>query len=335
MSELVSILIPAYNAERWLAATIRSAIAQTWPATEVIVVDDGSQDGTLAVARAFESGSVKVISQANMGAAAARNRALELAQGSYIQWLDADDLLAPDKVMKQMRLAEQRADPSVLLSSAWAYFMHRPSKAKFSATPLWHDLRPIPWMICKWRHNLHMQTGTWLVSRGLSDAAGPWNTELLGDDDGEYFARVVLASREVSFVRDARVFYRVVGATRLSHIGRSDRKLEAQLRSMELQIGYVRRLDDGPSVRAAVLSYLQTWLPVFYPERPDLIDRMKSLAESIGAELNTPPDISAKYALIDGVFGRVAAKRAHLQYNAGKTFVMRSFDRILYALVGE
>lgn len=333
MSGLVSILIPAYNAERWLAATIRSARAQTWAATEVIVIDDGSQDGTLAVARTFESRSVKVVSQPNMGAAAARNKALALAQGSYIQWLDADDLLAPDKVAKQMQMAERCHDPGVLLSSSWAYFMHRPNAATFSPTPLWDDLTPIQWTIRKWTHNLHMQTATWLVSRELSSAAGPWNTELLGDDDGEYFARVVLASRGVSFVPDARVYYRVVGASRLSHLGRSDRKLDAHVRSMELQIGYVRRIDDGPGVQAAILSYLQTWLPAFYPERPDLVDRLKGLAMSVGGELKMP-EMNPKYAWIDAVFGRIAAKRAQLYYNAGKTCVMRSVDRMLYALLG-
>jgi len=334
MPELVSVLVPAYNAERWLAATIRSALAQTWPAVEVIIVDDGSQDGTLRVARGLESNRVKVVTQPNMGAAAARNRALELAQGAYIQWLDADDLLAADKVMCQMRLAERCGDPRVLLSSPWAYFMYRPTAAKFSPTALWQDFAPVDWIVCKWTQNLHMQTATWLVSRELSNAAGPWNTDLLGDDDGEYFSRVVLASRKVCFATSGGVLYRIVAGNRLSYIGDSERKLEAHLRGMELQIGFVRRVEDGPEVRAAVLNYLQTWLPVFYPERPDLVERMKLIAHDVGGELRMP-GISPKYAWIDALFGRVTAKRVQLRYNSGKTFVTRSFDRVLCALVGQ
>ena len=65
---LVSILIPAYNSDKWLAQTLRSAIAQTWDRKEIIVVDDGSRDGTLSVARSFESDIVKVFTQANQGA---------------------------------------------------------------------------------------------------------------------------------------------------------------------------------------------------------------------------------------------------------------------------
>jgi glycosyltransferase involved in cell wall biosynthesis len=75
---LVSILIPAYNAEEWIAETLDSALAQTWHAKEILVVDDGSTDRTLDIARHFMSRGVRVISQPHQGAAAARNRALSL-----------------------------------------------------------------------------------------------------------------------------------------------------------------------------------------------------------------------------------------------------------------
>src|SRR5947207_14277041 len=98
MKPLVSILIPGYNAERWIGDSIRSALAQTWPRKEIIIVDDGSRDRTLSVAQQFACGNVLVVSQPNQGASAARNKGYELCQGDYIQWLDADDLLSADKV---------------------------------------------------------------------------------------------------------------------------------------------------------------------------------------------------------------------------------------------
>ncbi len=100
---LVSVLIPAYNAQEWIADTIRSALSQTWSRIEIIVVDDGSRDQTLSIAQQFETLGVLVISQKNQGASAARNHAFALSHGDYIQWLDADDLLAPDKIARQWR----------------------------------------------------------------------------------------------------------------------------------------------------------------------------------------------------------------------------------------
>src|SRR5262245_51393924 len=90
MKPLVSILIPAFNAEQWIADTLRSAIAQTWPRTEIIVVDDGSTDKTLAIAKRFESKSIRVVSQMRQGGPAARNTAYSLSQGDYFQWLEND-----------------------------------------------------------------------------------------------------------------------------------------------------------------------------------------------------------------------------------------------------
>src|SRR5215469_16198822 len=96
MKPLVSILIPAYNAEEWIAYTLRSALAQTWPHREIIVVDDGSRDRTTRIVRRFASKGVALFSRENRGQSAARNQAFQFSQGDYIQWLDADDLLAPD-----------------------------------------------------------------------------------------------------------------------------------------------------------------------------------------------------------------------------------------------
>ena len=188
MPELVSILMPAYNAERWIRHSLESAVCQTWPDKEIIVVDDGSSDNTLAIARGFESGSVKVLSQPNRGAAAARNMALSVAQGDWIQWLDADDLLAADKISRQMKRAEQSANGMLLLSSAWGTFFYRPQKAVFTKNVLWADLGPVEWLLNKLSFPTWMSIESWLVSRELSQASGPWDERLSRDDDGEYSA---------------------------------------------------------------------------------------------------------------------------------------------------
>jgi glycosyltransferase involved in cell wall biosynthesis len=329
MKPLVSILIPAFNAEECIEETLTSAIGQTWPRKEIIVVDDGSTDRTLTIARRFESKDVKIVSKDNQGAAATRNYALSLSQGDYIQWLDADDLLGPDKIARQLSALKDQSGTRTLLSCGWGRFIYRQSRAHFVPTALWHDLSPLEWLLRKMEHNLHMQTATWLVSRELTEAAGPWNTQLFVDDDGEYFCRVLLQSEGVTFVRDAQVFYRMPRAGNVSHIGRSNSKMDAQLRSMRLHIGYARGLDDSERVRAACVTYLQTWLCNFYPHRLDIVRQAEQLAATLGGRLDTPR-FSWKYSWIESLFGRDAATRAQVVLPRVRWSLVRNWDRTLF-----
>lgn len=104
----ITVIIPVYNAVPYLAEALESALSQTRPPDEVIVIDDGSTDDSAAVAQGFAS-PVKLVRQDNLGAAAARNRGVELAQGDLLAFLDADDLWLPDKLAQQ--LAAWQNDP--------------------------------------------------------------------------------------------------------------------------------------------------------------------------------------------------------------------------------
>ena len=331
MKPLVSILIPAYNAGPWIAETIQSARRQTWPRKEIIMVDDGSKDDTLAVARQVAGTEVTIVAQKNAGAAAARNRALSLCQGDYIQWLDADDLLARDKISRQLAVVEKCADPRTLFSSEWGAFMFRSRRARFTTTPLWADQSPVDWLLRKLGQNLHMQPATWLVSRELTLAAGPWDTRLSLDDDGEYFCRVILASSGIRFVPGAKSFYRMSGFGSLSVVDQSNKKLESLWLSMRLHVGYLRGLEDSERTRAACLTYLGTWLNYFYPARPDLIAQAQQLAATLGGQLVLPP-VRAKYAWIEKLAGRPAANRAQVVLPHAKTFLLRSWEKMMFHL---
>ncbi len=98
---LVSIIIPCFNAHRFIGDAIRSGLDQTYPNTEVILIDDGSTDKSLDVIRLFE-GRVRWESGPNRGGGAARNRGLQIARGEYIQFLDADDRLLPSKLQREV-----------------------------------------------------------------------------------------------------------------------------------------------------------------------------------------------------------------------------------------
>jgi O-antigen/teichoic acid export membrane protein/glycosyltransferase involved in cell wall biosynthesis len=328
---LVSILIPAYNAAEWIAETIRSALAQTWPRIEIVVVDDGSKDDTLAVAQQFESQGVHVHVQKNQGASAARNKAFSVCHGDYIQWLDADDLLAPDKIAKQLDLVTNGLGPRTLLSSPWAHFMYRPYRARFSPTALWCDLSPKEWLLRKMSQNIFMQTATWLVSRELTEAAGPWDVRLLGDDDGEYFCRVLLASDGVRFVPDAKVYYRAFRFDTLSYIGRFPEKIEAHWLSMQLHIEYLRSMEDNPTTRAACLQYLRDSLIYFYPEKPHIVRQANHLAAELGEPLGAP-ELSWKYSWLEMSLGWVVVKPVQTVLRRVRWRLARRLDHLLFRI---
>jgi glycosyltransferase involved in cell wall biosynthesis len=329
MKPLVSILIPAYNAEHSIAHTLQSAVAQTWQRKEIIVIDDGSRDGTAEVAQRFASKELAVFTVGNRGAAAARNHALSLCQGDYIQWLDADDLLGPDKVERQLGALREDDDGLTLLSGPWAYFNYRAGRARFVATSLWHDLSRVEWLLRKMSENLHMQTATWLTSRRLAEAAGTWDTRLLGDDDGEYFCRVLCASKGTQFVPEAKVFYRLSSSGRLSQIGTSNKKKDAMLVSMKLHIEYLRSLEESERVRKACVTYMQNWLDNFYPERPDIVAELQNLAAQLGGRLEEPR-LRWKYAWMEPIVGSKLAKRAQMALPEFKASLVRRWDKAMY-----
>ncbi len=331
MEPLVSILIPAYNSEQWIAETIESALVQTWPKKEIVVVDDGSADQTLQIARQFASKNVHVVAQSNQGAAAARNTAFSNCQGDYIQWLDADDLLAPDKIEKQVRKLDDCPSRRTLLSGAWGYFIYRKRKARFSPTLLWRDLTPLEWLSAKMESGQHMQTDNWLVSRELSIAAGPWDSRLWRDNDGQYFCRVLLASDGIRFVPDAKSYYRAAGFKSISYIGGSNKKLESLFLSMKLHIRYLRSLEDSEKSRLACVRYIQWWLHEFYPYRPDIVQELKKIASELGGQLEDPR-LSWKYNWIVKTFGWSLGRRVQLLMPRLKTSLIIAWDKAMFQL---
>jgi glycosyltransferase involved in cell wall biosynthesis len=266
---LVSILIPAYNAEKWIAETLASALAQTYPRKEIIVVDDASTDGTPEVVRRSAGVQVNFVRQPHVGASAARNRALREAQGDFIQYLDADDLLSPDKIEHQLRLAAGDA-PVTVLTAEWARFRRNdPSKAVFSSDPLWTDLAPVDWLVRAWEGHHMMHPAAWLVPRAISERAGQWNESLSLDDDGEYFSRVAVAASQIKFCPGARTFYRFGHTNSLSQ--KNDRAAwESKFRSVDLSTRHLLNTENSPRTRHACATRFQRFIFEFGPYAPDL-----------------------------------------------------------------
>jgi glycosyltransferase involved in cell wall biosynthesis len=331
MRPLVSILIAAYNSEKWIEYTLRSAIAQTWPRKEIIVVNDGSTDRTPDLVRKFASQGVVMVSTENRGLCAAQNLAYQSSSGDYIQWLDSDDVLAVDKIERQLSALRETDNKRTLLSSPYARFYYRTRPAKFVHNSLCEDLPPVEWLLRKLSQNLFMQNATWLVSRELTEAAGPWDTRLHFDQDGEYFARVLLASGGTRFVEGTGIYYRISPSNRVSYIGNSNKKKDSLLLSMKLHIQYIRSLEDSDRVRQACLTYLAAWYDHFYPDRPDIMAEVQMLAKELGGSLQ-PPRLRWKYAWIKPLLGWNRAKLAQRAIPGVKDSFLRRVDKLIFTM---
>ena len=330
MKQLVSILIPCYNSVKWLNATIGSVLTQTWPNKEIIIVDDGSTDHSLQILKQYESPIVKVISQENKGGSAARNKALEYAQGDYIQWLDADDILAPDKVECQMRVADHVGNSKILFSSPWAEFYYRHQKAKFLKSNLWQDLGPVEWFTIKFSEHVYMTNNTWLVSRELTELVGPWDERLSRDQDGEYFGRVVAACEKVFFVPEARSYYRRSSPKSVSG-GLSGKAKESEFLSKTLCINYLRSLEDSEKTRKACLLFLQNGFGYHHMKQASIEQGARSLAKELGGEL-VPPAPKSRLRLARAVLGKSLAEKTRRLIWVLKVLIKANWDKLLYDL---
>lgn len=301
MTPTVALLIPCHNAEPWLRETLESALAQTWPAVELIVVDDGSTDGSLLLAHSYVPRGVRVISQAKAGASAARNRALRESRSDFVQFLDADDLISPDKIARQLALLAARPLGTVA-SCAWGRFTTEPSAARFVDTAVCRDFTPLDYLVLAGETGAMTHPSAWLVPRAVADQAGPWNEALSLNDDGEYFARVALASAGLAFCGDpgARSYYRSGLPGSLSQL-RSDRARRSQFHSLELITRQVLAAEDSARTRRACAGYWQRYVHDFFPAPADLMTRAEAEVRRLGGSVGRPamgPKSSALARLI-------------------------------------
>lgn len=125
-SKLVSIIIPAYNAEKYVGRAIKSALAQTYKDIEIIVVDDGSTDGTAQIVKSFQDARVRYIYQQNQNVGAARNHGIRESRGVYITFLDADDEYLPEKVAKEVEFLQKNPQCGAVYCDTLQYFSEKP-----------------------------------------------------------------------------------------------------------------------------------------------------------------------------------------------------------------
>lgn len=195
----MTIGIPCFNAARWIKASVDSALAQTWPEKEIIVVDDGSTDGSREILREFGD-AIRVSFAEHRGSNPARNEILRSAKGEWIQYLDADDYLLPEKIARQFSEAADGADCDVIYSPVWVDQNNArrvaPLDPKLDIYSLW-----LAWQL--------PQTGGSLWRKSTLEKLHGWNESMPCCQDNELYLRAIKAGMRFRLAPTPNAVYRV------------------------------------------------------------------------------------------------------------------------------
>lgn len=278
---LVSIVIPAYNAEPWIGGAIESALAQTWRNLEVVVVDDGSLDRTVAVVEGITDPRVRLVKQANRGQCAALNRGVAESGGEFIKFLDADDWLNPGHIEAMMAVLVGGAD--LVAACRWGYFVDCPLEAMVREESVNRDyVDPLEWLVDSLTLDEGMMGGwKWLIPRAVWDRCGGWDERLGLNNDFDFSIRLLLASAGIRFAADAIYAYRKGVAGALSGaMGRA--ALISAYQTTEAGCRALLAREDSPRIRRVCADRWQEWMFRFYPDEPYLAGAAQWQVEALG-----------------------------------------------------
>ena len=305
---LVSIIISAYNAEKYIEQTLQSVLMQTWHPLEVIIVNDGSTDDTPDIVKRFNKNGVKLITQQNKGQDAALNNGYRHSIGQYIKFMDSDDLVNPDMIEIQLK-ALNGAEDHIAYGEWGRFYNDQPELADFEKLDYWKDMEPLDFLTARPK-GVMLQCGIMLVPRQLIEKAGGWDERLILFNDTEFFTRLLLQSKGVKFTAGARLYYRSAQAGSIS-AQRSRKFFESTFLATNLIADQLLALEDSYRVRNLITNIYLNQYYQMYPHFGDLVAAHEQKIAYYGAGTEKP-DGGNVFKIISFITGWKIAKR--IQY---------------------
>lgn len=310
----VSVIIPAYNAEQLLSFAVQSVLQQTLTDFEIIIVDDGSTDKTLSLARSFDDSRVRVYAQFNRGQSAAVNYGVSVSNGRFIKLLDADDWLNPSHL--EIQLQSLTGFPQHISSAQWCYFRHAPESAaaRQEATDHHYD-DPLHWFADSFRLDEGMVGGwRWLIPRAVWDKTSGYDETLTLYNDVEFATRLLLAASGVCFAPGAVYGYRCGVDSSMSNDA-SFRTLDSVYRACSIAASHFEKAGRR-DLHSILADRLQVFMYQSYPRFPDLAEKIADQICFIGGSaVPLPGGKTAKF--LEKFIGWKLVRR--LQTTARKT----------------
>lgn len=281
MSEpLVSIIVPAFNAGRYIGQSITSLLQQSYTNLELIVINDGSTDNTADVIKSFSDKRIRYFEQQNSGQCKASNAGLRQAAGELIRFFDADDIMNREHIELQVKKLNTRTD--AVGSCEWGRFYNAiPESARFEPGAVWQDMKSLDWLKTCLQDPAAMMGGwLWLIPRAIIDKAGGWDERLGLNNDFEFSIRLLLKANEVLFTPGAKLYYRT-GDQTLS-VTKTKAAYEAAYLSTQLGCSYLLGAENSALMRRLCANRYQQWIYQLYPSYPDLCSKMEQEISKLG-----------------------------------------------------
>ncbi len=272
---LVSVIIPTYNRADLISETLDRVGRQTYRPIEMIVIDDGSEDGTVEIIkewkRRFCNGALSLVyvRQNNLGAGAARNRGLKLSKGEYIQFLDSDDLLHAEKIERSVNLARAQG-ASVAVAHVARFSSASQNPPNLVASPAYRPNRSDPtrspyYSVLRWDGPIP------LYLRAILNKVGPFREDIRFGEGAEFVVRVKLSGAQIVYIPHVLYFYRIGSSNALTRSGPGQWVVN-QLRLLEASASLLRKagITDRHEWRKLTRDAVKTaYRAYIYTERGD------------------------------------------------------------------
>jgi glycosyltransferase involved in cell wall biosynthesis len=279
--ELVSIIIPVYNSEKTIKQTINSVLNQSYPQIEIIVINDGSTDNSGNEINSLNDSRIIYRYQENQGSPIAKNLGLSIANGKYVQFLDADDFLSTDKIENQVKLLDGKIDAVCVCRTKIFYNdleLENSNLKEIDNEFLFFSNNPLEFLLNLngvYGKNGMVQPNAYLTPMKLIKKAGFWSPELnrSPDDDSEFFCRILVNSSELIYDKTSINYYR----KSLNYLssGKTISHAIGALKTVELKSQIILNQLDTKKVKKALAKNFAKVAYNYSPYYPEILTDVK------------------------------------------------------------
>jgi len=307
---LVSIIVSCYNAEKYIAATLKSLIDQTYQKIEIIVVDDGSVDTSATIIKRFNDVRIKYHYQTNKGQCASLNYGFNCSSGSLIKFYDADDILHSNSIEGQVKSLEGKNETEISFIE-WKRFFN--DKLPDDINQVFHntihrDCLPADHITFALGTPM-FQCGMWLIPRPLLYKTGLWDERLSLINDTEFFSRMLTKVSKLIFSEKGLTLYRTNFKSGSLSSDFSKKGIKSAILSIDLTSQWFLKIENTERIKKVIASSYVMILEWAYPSQKVLYKIIEKRLEKYPQSYIAHTKSGKAYNIIMNMFGWKLARR--------------------------